>query len=404
MIRRWHVAGLVALAAATRVIAAIHLGDRFHFIDEAIYVDAARMLLTSGGYGAGYTNVPAHPVFLALLAAPSPGSIVLLRCWHAIVTGVLGGLVIHALGTRTFGAGAAVVALALWALDPLVVVAGGLLYPDAIAAVALATALLALVTATQEDRLPASAVAGILLGLTVLFRPVAAMVVPICALWIAFVPRAPAARRARHALVVVVGCGVAVAPWVAANLAREGHVVPTSMAGLQAAPVKRSERHRDGIATSLGRAVWQDPVRILRRVQSELVHFWELYPTRLQTDDPSQRASLHGADQRLPEEQTFSPGLRDAVSAVTFGTELAFALAGIVVGWRSHRALVGLLVAVAFFYGLGYALFVAKLRYRIVVLPGVFLLAGVAASALLETVRARQEARAVGADARRPAA
>jgi hypothetical protein len=403
MIRRWHVAMLVALAAVTRVIAAVQLGNGFHFIDEAFYVDAARTMLREGGYGAGYANVPAHPVFLALLAAPWPGSVVLLRCVHALVTGVLGALVIHALGTRELGAGAALGGLVLWALDPLLVVAGGLLYPDVIAAVVLTAGVLALAIAAREDRVPASALAGILLGLTVLFRPVAAILLPVFALWIAVVLPASVARRVRHALVVAVACALAVAPWVAANLAREGHVVPTSMAGLQAAPVKRGERHRDGIATSLGRAVWHEPVRILARMRHEIVHFWELYPTRLQTDDPSQRASLHGRDDRLPEEQSFSPGLRDVVSAVSFGTELAFALAGIAVAWRSRRAAVVLIVAIALFYGLGYSLFVAKLRYRIVVLPGLFLLAGVAASALLDRLRAGQDVR-VGADARRPAA
>jgi hypothetical protein len=63
-----------------------------------------------------------------------------------------------------------------------------------------------------------------------------------------------------------------------------------------------------------------------------------------------------------------------------------------------------LLVAIALAYGLGYSLFVAKLRYRIVILPGLFLLAGVAASALVERLRGRYEIRALGGDARRPAA
>src|SRR5205085_1178623 len=92
-----------AMAAATRVSAAIALGDRLHFIDEAIYVDAAHALLAGNGYGAGYVNVPAHPVFLAALAAPWPSHLVLVRCAHAIVTGLLGGWIVHALGRRTLG-------------------------------------------------------------------------------------------------------------------------------------------------------------------------------------------------------------------------------------------------------------------------------------------------------------
>jgi hypothetical protein len=90
---------------------------------------------------------------------------------------------------------------------------------------------------------------------------------------------------------------------------------------------------------------------------------------------------MHGLDARLPTEFSFPPSLRDVVSAVSFGVEMVLALAGLVIGWRSRRTAIVLFAGVALVYGLGYALFVAKLRYRIVVLPGIFLLAGIGAAA-----------------------
>ena len=384
----------ILLAALTRVAAALVLGDRLHFIDEAIYLDAARALLAGNGYGAGYVNVPAHPVFLALLTGPAmilgQGQLVLVRCLHSVVTGVLGGWALHALGRRMFGPAAARMALVFWALDPLVVVAGGLLYPEAIGAVVLTATLLALVTAAQDDRAPAAALAGVLLGLTVLFRPVAVVLIPVLALWLAIAAAAPRARRARHAALLLAACALTIAPWVLTNLARDGRVVPAGMTGLQAAPVARGEIHRTGLAASLGGAFWRQPIEMARRTIGELGHFWELYPTRLQTDEPGQRASMHAKDARLPADPSFAPSLRDTVSAVTFGSELLLALVGLAVGWQRRRGMVVLLVGVALVYGLGYALFVAKLRYRIVVLPGVFLLAGVGATTVLAKVRGRR--------------
>jgi 4-amino-4-deoxy-L-arabinose transferase-like glycosyltransferase len=378
--RHWTV-GLMALAAVTRIVAALVLGDRFHFIDETIYVDAARRLLAGEGFGATYANVPAQPVFLAALAAPWPERLVLLRCAHALVVGVLGTAVLQALGTRTVGTAATLVALALYALDPLIVVAGGLLYPEAIAAVVLAGCLLAAVIAAQDDRYLASAAAGLLLGLTILFRPVAVVLIPVLLLWNALAMTAPRPRRLRHALLALATCALTVAPWVSENLAQDGQVVPVGMAGLQNAPVRTREIHRDGLATSMGREAWRHPVKLLRRVGHELAAFWELYPTRLQTDRPELRASMHGLDARLPTEFSFPPSLRDVVSAVSFGVEMVLALAGLVIGWRSRRTAIVLFAGVALVYGLGYALFVAKLRYRIVVLPGIFLLAGIGAAA-----------------------
>jgi hypothetical protein len=67
------------------------------------------------------------------------------------------------------------------------------------------------------------------------------------------------------------------------------------------------------------------------------------------------------------------------VSALSFGVEMVFALVGVVLVWRRHRAAAVLLLAVCVAYGLGYALIIGKLRYRIPVLPCVFLLAGAAA-------------------------
>jgi hypothetical protein len=133
-----------------------------------------------------------------------------------------------------------------------------------------------------------------------------------------------------------------------------------------------------GLTASLVRRMWSDPVRAAGRIGSEFAHFWAPYPTRLSTDNAKRRAAFHEADPRLPTDLTFSPGLRDRVSAVTFGVEMAFALVGVVLAWRRHRAATALLLAVCIAYGLGYALIIGKLRYRIPVLPCVFLLAGVA--------------------------
>ncbi len=185
------------------------------------------------------------------------------------------------------------------------------------------------------------------------------------------------------------------------NYVRGGRVIPVGMAGLQAAPVSTAVIHRDGLAASLGRTFWEQPARIAGRVGRELLLFWELYPTRLQTDDPAERASMHRADERLSMADSFPRGLRDVASAVSFGAELACALAGIVVGWRRQRAAAVLLVAVAFVYGLGYAIFVAKLRYRLAVLPCVFVLAGLGASAALEGARGRGRAAVAVNDRRR---
>lgn len=376
---------LLALAVGARVVAALTLGGSFHFVDEATYVDASRHLLAGEGFGTGYRNVPAYPVLLAILGAPWPRDLLVLRCTQALVAGV-GVLALLAFGRRAFGPGPALIGGLLYALDPLLVITAGLFYPEASAALALLAVLAAVWTARRHDRLAAAAAAGVLLALLVQLRPVAFVLLPVLGFWLAATLDAPVARRALHALALAAACVVALAPWGVRNYRVHGYLVPAGMAGVKGGPVAGEEIVEHGLAASLARRLWLDPLGIARHVASEIGHFWELYPTRLQTDNPQRREALHERDPRLPTEAAFPSGPRDVASALSFGTELALALVGVLAGWRGRRAETVLLVAVSVVYGLGYALFFAKLRYRITVLPCVLLLAGVGATALLDLV------------------
>jgi hypothetical protein len=70
------------------------------------------------------------------------------------------------------------------------------------------------------------------------------------------------------------------------------------------------------------------------------------------------------------------------VSAWSFAIELCLALVGIVAAVRTRWRQAALPVAIILAYALGYALFVAKLRYRIPVLPLLFLFTGLGSTVL----------------------
>jgi hypothetical protein len=81
-----------------------------------------------------------------------------------------------------------------------------------------------------------------------------------------------------------------------------------------------------------------------------------------------------------------SHSLRD-VTAVTFCAGLLLALWGVVIAWRVSRRDTVLLVLMILRYALGFAVFVGRLRYRIVVLPLLFIFGGAALARLLLAVR-----------------
>ena len=378
---RWIIT-LLLLALMSRVGAALAVGGGFHFSDEATYVDAARRLSDGGGFDVEYRNVPAYPVFLALLSLGLEVDLTFLRVAQGAVA-AFGSVAVFALADRMFGQRVAIAAGLVYALDPLLVVSSALLYPETIAALLIPLVVFAALDAVARDALGRSALAGALLGILALLRPVALVLLPVVAGWTMLMVAAHPARRMAHLGALGLTFLLVLTPWSIRGIRVHGHLVPIATAGTQAAPAGGDESAGRGLVMSMVQWAWAEPGALVSRVSREFVKFWELAPTRLATDEPAKREEFHRRDPRLSVQPLFSRGLRDRVSAASFGLELALALVGLVAAIRARWRLTLLPVALILTYAMGYALFVAKVRYRIPVLPLVFLLTGAGASAIL---------------------
>lgn len=371
----WWLTAVILAAAVVRVAAAVATGNRFHFADEAYYVDAARLLLRGGGLGVDYRQAPGYPVFLAILSALLPSTVLALRLAQGVLAG-LGSALVYVLGDRLAGRGPALTAAALYALDPLLVVSAGLLYPETAAAIVLAMAILA-AWHGGRDSLRDTGLTGVLLGTLVLLRPVTLVLVPVVAAWIA--AQVPRRRAAAHLGLVLVAALLVLAPWTYRNYRVHGQLAPIAVAGIHMAPVTPEDLAHDGLTVSLLKKAWANPGGLAARTARQFLQFWELAPTRLTTDDPESRAALHQRDPRLPTGAFVASGVRDLVSKIASTVEFGLALFGLIFLWRTCRSAALLISTVTITFGLAYALFVAKLRYRIPILPLVFVLAGVGA-------------------------
>jgi hypothetical protein len=172
-------------------------------------------------------------------------------------------------------------------------------------------------------------------------------------------------------------------------------VVPIAVAGIQSAPVPSSELQARGLTGALLREAARRPRAIAAHVGREFLHFWELYPQRLTTDNASRRAEIHAGDPRLPAEPTFPPALRDRVSTLASVAEVGLSLVGLGILWRRRRAEAVLLLAVMLAFGLGYSVLTGRMRYRIPVVPALLVLAGGGATRILSP------SKRAGADVRR---
>ena len=372
-------------------------------MDEAVYADAAERLWAGVGLGADYTRnrVPGYPVFLALVDFLVPGGVLALRLGQAALV-AFGALLCFDLGRRLGGPAAGLAAAALYSLDPLLILSAGLLYPEARAALLLCGSVLAAWQAVQRDRLLPALIAGLLLGVLTLFRPMGLALAPAMIGWVGLAPGWPWRRRAAHAAVLIGAWAIVLAPYAVSQLHLHGRVIPTTFAGLRGVPTIWPEVERSGVPGAVAGAIQRDPPGFARRTLREFGHFWELYPTRLITDDPARRAGLSERDSRVSSAPVVQRSGRNIVSAVSFGLELALAAIGLVVAWRHRRRETVWLVVLVLSFALGYSLFFGKLRYRIPILPIVLAFAGLGAATLADRLTRWRTPRPSGSVATSP--
>ncbi len=381
-------AAVLGLALLARIVAAFLIGDEFRFWDETKYVDAAARLLAGDGFDPRYSHVPAFPVLLALLDPSGANNLLLLRLGHAALTG-MGALALFVFVNRFAGYGPALAGMLLYALDPLMVISGALLYPEAMTAVVLVLTCIAALSAGEEARPGAAIAAGLGLALLCMLRPVGLAVVPAIAIWLLFASSGPGHRRVVPAAILLGVTLLALTPWTVRNYQVHGRLVAIAEQGIQ----REAEQPEATDETtwkapiflkSILERIANDPVEYLRRTMAELGHFWELYPTKLATDLPEIRAMDHENDDRLPKTALFPASLRNTVSIVTSSLEYLLALFGLVLCWRRHKRETALIVLVVTLYSLAYSPFYAKLRYRIPVLPFVYALGGLTLSSVMQ--------------------
>jgi 4-amino-4-deoxy-L-arabinose transferase-like glycosyltransferase len=413
-IPRWPVPTILAIAVFARLVAAFVIGSEFRFADEIDYVDAADRLLEGNGFDPHYERVPGYPVILGALKLVTPEPLVSLRAAHAILAG-MGALALYLFVRRFAGYWPAVAAMLVYALDPLLVVTGALLYPETLTAVLLVLTCDAARAAHLSGRHSAAIAAGAGLGLICLLRPVGLTLIPAVALWLLLADGRFRARALAHACIAIVVALVLLTPWTIRNYEVHDRFVPIAIAGARFEPDRpgrakpvapptstepdaaerttpRATQSGDGLVGSILGQATNDPAAFVARTVRELGNFWELYPTRLMSDWPGRRAVMHAADPRLPSAETFPRSLRDIVSTVATSSEYLLALVGLALCFRWYRRETLLFLLVVTAYSLGCALFMAKLRYRIPILPIVFTLAGLGLAAIVERAFALRRA------------
>lgn len=236
------VIALLGLAGVAQSLLAQPATYREPFFDERRYELYATNLIERGFYGDEAGKWPATAEFRSVdyLAYVPPGYVFFFAGLRAVfgdgdaswrvAQAILAGIAIFAagfIGLRVFGSVAGIAAAAL-------LVSGGVLanysqfaLSEVMAATTLVVSVAVAVVAHERRSLRLMALAGVVLGLSVLVRPQVLLVPPLIGAWV-FLAWGRSKAGAAAGLAFVVGAVLVVTPWTVRNYAKLHALVPVS--------------------------------------------------------------------------------------------------------------------------------------------------------------------------------
>jgi len=370
---------IFVLALLVRLAFVFTMQNGFYFTDSVEYSAAAVNLLANGEFGEKYTRTPVYPVFLAGIYAVFGEKIVAVR---VVESGLGAGLAVMIAVLAAWIGGARVGALAglLWSVYPIAVFIAGLVYPETVATTLLAGAVLCVLTeAGRELGLRRIFIGGVLFGLAALTKPVVLVTIVATTLWIMYWKRA---QRFSLAALFLVGVAFPLAPWTARNFSVHGGLViveprlVNNLSWIEEVPENSPDDSTDNVQVAKIEVINQYAVQFAIHFVTEFAQFWELYPQRIEMDEPGFRESMHQRDPRIVAKTVIGTHWTNLISILSVGPMFLFALIGAGAMWfqKEQRQAFSLLGLTILSFAVGYSFFYAKTRYRFPVEPYIVIL------------------------------
>jgi dolichyl-phosphate-mannose-protein mannosyltransferase/tetratricopeptide repeat protein len=395
-VRRWTPAIVFATALAVRCVIALQL-DAGTALFRTPQLDSIEYFSWAQRIAAGDFNWPAapphgsgYPLFLGLLLFVCRGSLLGVHLLQAVM-GSITAVMIAAIATRIGGNTAGLLAGLFAALyGPLALVDVSIL-AEGFLVFLLTASLLAMLS--EPSRI-SMFFAGTALGVAIIVRPTAAILIPI---YVYFVW-----RRAPRSLLLIFAIATAypVIPVLAQNWATSGDLLAIQSGGGMNFYIGNSPRH-DGTAWARPGGTWDwlrgEAWRAGVRGAAAEDHYYVRRAFAEIREAPSRYVWLlirklgmltQAEEIRDSHSEYFfverSPILR---FMLPFSIVLPFAVFGL---WTRRRSMPWILVAYAVAMCFTVALLVVGMRYRLPILPAVFVFAGLGAASVIESHRFTQ--------------
>jgi hypothetical protein len=221
----------LALLFSCALGVSLRSGDNLRYLDESDYDQLARTLLHSHtfAFGDGFPTAwrpPAYPVFIAAAYAISerPVTAKIQNVFVLILSAIALGLV----ASRIHPNASSLVPFLVLGY-PLLTYAASVLYPQIFGCLLLTTTVMFLSGERPSGRYAAAA--GLIYGMLILAIPSFALMMPVFAAYLFFLPDMPWGLRIRRTLLLAGSAALVVAPWTVRNYVDFHTLIPVSANG-----------------------------------------------------------------------------------------------------------------------------------------------------------------------------
>ncbi len=379
--KRWILSIVFLVALAVRLIVVFQLNATAIFRTPQLdsfeyYAWASRIASGDFTWPAAPSHGPGYPLFLGLLLAIGGGSILFVHVVQAIV-GAAAAAIIALIAARVYGDYASLLAGLLAAIYAPLVLIDVSIYGEGLLLFLLSCSLFALVSIESAPALLSFA-CGTALGVAIIVRPTAAVLVPIF-VWHVW-------RHARRALIIFGMAAVyPVLPVIAHNWVTTGDVLAIQSGGGLNFYIG-NEPHHDGTAWARPGGTWDwlrgEAWRAgLRGAAAEDHYYVQRALHELRASLIARKSVWLLQNEEIRDSHSFYFFQRRSyfLRFPLFGFLLALAAAGVVL--KRGERMTWLLVAYVVTMSITVVLLVVGSRYRMPILPGLFVLAGGIAAA-----------------------
>ena len=383
------------LGLLLRILFVFTLEDKIYWDDGFDYDGLATRLIE----GKGYVNddgeitafrAPGYPYFLAAIYSVFGHQFLAVRIVQCLLDAV-SIVVIFFIAQLIFNRRVAVISAAIFIVYPLFVYTASTFFPTTVFILLVSVAMFLILSIEQKGALFKAVLLGVVLGLAALTVPTVLAFVPFAIVWILFRQPRFSFESFLTSSLVFLSLVLTLSPWLLRNykIYHKPFVIATNggynfwMGNNQWATASsgnmieiptylREKLNQAGSDTEKESIYYQHafefiknhPRRFISLTFQKALNLWRLYPT------PGTGYKTKAL-------------LSKIFGSVSYGPVLVFAILGIFLSWRQKKKYSVLFILLFFSFTMMYALFIAKVRFRLPLDPFLIVLASYGAKSMV---------------------